>query len=58
LDCASLAQAVSLTTQKGNNAEEKVEVCIDVLVIVMQRLISIDGKVRTDKCYPAGFMGE
>lgn len=30
----------------------------EVVAIVMQRLISIDGKVRTDKCYPAGFMGE
>ncbi|XP_024377212.1 small ribosomal subunit protein eS4x isoform X2 [Physcomitrium patens] len=28
----------------------------EVVAIVMQRLISIDGKVRTDKCYPAGFM--
>jgi len=26
--------------------------------IVMQRLIEVDGKVRTDKCFPAGFMGE
>ena len=22
-----------------------------------QRLIKVDGKVRTDVCYPAGFMG-
>lgn len=29
----------------------------EVVAIVMQRLISIDGRVRTDKCYPAGFMG-
>jgi small subunit ribosomal protein S4e len=28
----------------------------EVVAIVMQRLIAIDGKVRTDKCYPAGFM--
>ncbi|EFJ26570.1 hypothetical protein SELMODRAFT_148442 [Selaginella moellendorffii] len=28
----------------------------EVVAIVMQKLISIDGKVRTDKCYPAGFM--
>jgi len=28
----------------------------EVVAIVMQRLIHIDGKVRTDKCYPAGFM--
>ncbi|CAM6070625.1 unnamed protein product [Sphagnum tenellum] len=28
-----------------------------VVAIVMQRLIAIDGKLRTDKCYPAGFMG-
>ncbi|MCO5611593.1 hypothetical protein L7F22_065847 [Adiantum nelumboides] len=28
----------------------------EVVAIVMQRLISVDGKVRTDKCYPAGFM--
>ncbi|KAL3699952.1 hypothetical protein R1sor_017974 [Riccia sorocarpa] len=30
----------------------------EVVPIVMQRLIQIDGKVRTDKCYPAGFMEE
>lgn len=24
----------------------------------MQRLIKVDGKVRTDTTYPAGFMGE
>ena len=30
----------------------------EVTAIVMQRLIAVDGKVRTDKCYPAGFMGE
>jgi small subunit ribosomal protein S4e len=28
----------------------------EVTSIVMQRLIAVDGKVRTDKCYPAGFM--
>eukprot|EP00271_Cylindrocystis_brebissonii_P010303 TRINITY_DN26472_c0_g1_i1.p1 TRINITY_DN26472_c0_g1~~TRINITY_DN26472_c0_g1_i1.p1 ORF type:complete len:268 (+),score=61.75 TRINITY_DN26472_c0_g1_i1:54-857(+) len=28
----------------------------EVTAIVMQRLIAVDGKVRTDKCYPAGFM--
>lgn len=28
----------------------------EVTQIVMQRLISVDGKVRTDKCYPSGFM--
>ncbi|CAM6086545.1 unnamed protein product [Calypogeia fissa] len=28
----------------------------EVVAIVMQRLIAIDAKVRTDKCYPAGFM--
>ncbi|CAK9858117.1 unnamed protein product [Sphagnum jensenii] len=28
-----------------------------VVAIVMQRLIAIDGKLCTDKCYPAGFMG-
>lgn len=33
-----------------NNAE--------VTKIVMQRLIKVDGKVRTDSNYPAGFMGE
>ncbi|KAI5073683.1 hypothetical protein GOP47_0011696 [Adiantum capillus-veneris] len=27
----------------------------EVVAIVMQRLISVDGKVRTDKCYPVGF---
>jgi small subunit ribosomal protein S4e len=25
--------------------------------ILMQRHIEVDGKVRTDKTYPAGFMG-
>lgn len=29
----------------------------EVLSIVMQRLIKVDGKVRTDPTYPAGFMG-
>jgi small subunit ribosomal protein S4e len=29
----------------------------DVTTILMQRLVSIDGKIRTDKCYPAGLMG-
>lgn len=29
----------------------------DVKKIVMQRLIKVDGKVRTDPNYPAGFMG-
>ena len=33
-----------------NNAE--------VTKIVMQRLIKVDGKVRTDANYPAGFMGK
>ncbi|KAI5078565.1 hypothetical protein GOP47_0006236 [Adiantum capillus-veneris] len=28
----------------------------EVVAIVMQRLISVDRKVRTDKCYPAGSM--
>jgi len=28
----------------------------DVTKIMMQRLIKVDGKVRTDNCYPAGFM--
>ncbi|KAG8040520.1 hypothetical protein G9C98_002516 [Cotesia typhae] len=30
----------------------------EVTKIVMQRLIKIDGKVRTDINYPAGFMGK
>lgn len=30
----------------------------EVLKIVKQRLIKVDGKVRTDPTYPAGFMGE
>lgn len=30
----------------------------EVTKIVMQRLIKVDGKVRTDATYPAGFMGE
>ena len=29
----------------------------EVKKIVNQRLIKVDGKVRTDKCYPAGYMG-
>lgn len=29
----------------------------EVTKIVMQRLIKVDGKVRTDPNYPAGFMG-
>merc|ERR1712135_109164 len=28
----------------------------DVIKIMMQRLIKVDGRVRTDKTYPAGFM--
>ena len=30
----------------------------EVKYILMQRLIKVDGKARTDKTYPAGFMGE
>jgi len=30
----------------------------EVTKIVMQRLIKVDGKIRTDPNYPAGFMGE
>lgn len=30
----------------------------EVKKIVMQRLIKVDGKVRTDPNYPAGFMGK
>ena len=29
----------------------------EVTAIVKQRLIKVDGKVRTDETYPAGFMG-
>lgn len=29
----------------------------EVTKIMMQRLIKVDGKVRTDSNYPAGFMG-
>lgn len=29
----------------------------EVMSIMMQRLIKVDGKVRTDQTYPAGFMG-
>lgn len=29
----------------------------EVMSIMMQRLIKVDGKVRTDSTYPAGFMG-
>lgn len=30
----------------------------EVTKIVMQRLIKVDGKVRTDPTFPAGFMGK
>lgn len=30
----------------------------EVKQIVNQRLVKVDGKVRTDKTYPAGFMGK
>lgn len=30
----------------------------EVTKIVMQRLVKVDGKVRTDPTYPAGFMGK
>ena len=30
----------------------------EVKRIVKQRLIKVDGKVRTDPTFPAGFMGE
>ena len=30
----------------------------EVKKILMQRLVKIDGKVRTDPNYPAGFMGK
>ena len=30
----------------------------EVTKIVMQRTIKLDNKVRTDKCFPAGFMGK
>ena len=29
----------------------------EVKYILMQRLIKVDGKARTDKTFPAGFMG-
>ena len=29
----------------------------EVKKILMQRLVKVDGKVRTDTTYPAGFMG-
>ena len=29
----------------------------EVKYILMQRLVKVDGKARTDKTYPAGFMG-
>ncbi|TYG57176.1 hypothetical protein ES288_D08G122200v1 [Gossypium darwinii] len=29
----------------------------EVITILMQRHVMVDGKVRTDKTYPAGFMG-
>lgn len=28
----------------------------EVVMIVMQRLIKVDNQIRTDHCYPAGFM--
>lgn len=30
----------------------------EVTKILMQRLIKVDGKIRTDPTYPAGFMGK
>lgn len=30
----------------------------EVTLIVKQRLVKVDNKVRTDETYPAGFMGE
>lgn len=30
----------------------------EVVLILMQRHVLVDGKVRTDKTYPAGFMGK
>lgn len=30
----------------------------EVIAILMQRHVMVDGKVRTDKTYPAGFMGK
>ena len=30
----------------------------EVVSILMQRLVKVDGKVRTDATYPAGFMGK
>ena len=30
----------------------------EVKRIVKQRLIKVDGKIRTDPTFPAGFMGE
>ena len=30
----------------------------EVKMICMQRLVKVDGKVRTDATYPAGFMGK
>lgn len=29
----------------------------ETIAILMQRLVKVDGKVRTDHTYPAGFMG-
>ena len=29
----------------------------EVIAILMQRHVLVDGKVRTDKTYPTGFMG-
>jgi small subunit ribosomal protein S4e len=30
----------------------------EVISILMQRQVMVDGKVRTDKTYPSGFMGK
>lgn len=30
----------------------------EVTAIVKQRIIKVDGKVRTDETFPAGFMGK
>ena len=49
---------------RGNILNAPVRLCVcryaltgkEVVSILMQRLVKVDGKVRTDSTYPAGFM--
>ncbi|VAH02338.1 unnamed protein product [Triticum turgidum subsp. durum] len=41
---------------KPSSGPHKARECLPLILILMQRHIMVDGKVRTDKTYPAGFM--